>query len=562
MITPRLRRVAAMLAAGAAAGALLVACGSDDRADVDYLIDARVASYNVNTVDGHADGAVMALARVLPGFSIVGPEGQIIADRDIGRVTQERGTALTLRYEFAKDAAYSDGTAMTCDDLFLAATAMSGATKGFDASTNAGYGDIDRVDCAPGDKVATVVFKRGRDYGQWRELFGAGTLLPAHVVAKAAGVPNVVDPIRAGDTKAVAAIAKAWNTGFDLKPGTAIDEKKFPSAGPYRIASYTVDGGLELVANDKWWGAAPASGEVTVWPRGTNGEAALDGSRATVVDSGDLALGDRVSGVESATPVANRTSERDEAPLAVTQLVFAGKGVGADPLVRRALALCMPRDALARRFGANGITWNLRAASPADPLGPSLNAQYSRRYPRADVPRATSTLKRRGTGDRAHATVRIGYLAPSKENAEIVKTIADSCATAGLTVEDASSPELRIGELGRAYDALLTSDGTFAASSTASGFPEIFSLASGDPQNLSGFRNKQVTDAIGDLAGTVSDSARLPLLRTIETAAWDDLPTIPLFGTVRARESSNVSNLVPGLGSSGTGWNMDRWGTS
>ncbi|ALG84720.1 ABC transporter substrate-binding protein [Gordonia phthalatica] len=562
MIHPRLRRAAAIIAAGSAAGALLVACGSEDRADVDYIVDARVASYNVNTVEGHADGAIMALSRVLPGFAIVGPDGQIMADRDVGRVTEESGRSLTLRYEFDKAAVYSDGKPMTCDALFLAATAMSGTTKGFDAATHAGYEDIERVDCKPGDKVATVVFKRGRDYGQWRELFGAGTLLPPQVVAQAAGVPNVVDPIRSGDKKAIAAIAKAWNTGFALKPGAPVDQKKFPSAGPYRIDSYTVDGGLKLLANDKWWGAAPTSDEITVWPRGTNGESALDGSRATVIDTGELALADKLSGAESATVPTDRTTEREPAPLAVTQLVFASKGIGADRTIRRALASCMPRDVLARRFGANGVTWNLRSASPADPLGPSLNVQYGRRYPRTDLARAKRLLADRADAKKTPPTVRIGYLAKSTENAAIVKTIGDSCRPAGLTVEDASSPESTVAGLGVEFDAVLMSDGSFAASSTASGFPEVFSLASGDPLNLSGFGSKQVTDAIGELAGTVSDSARLPLLRTIETAAWDELPTIPLFGTVRARESNKVTGVVPGLGSSGTGWNMDRWGTA
>ncbi|EGD56044.1 ABC transporter substrate-binding protein [Gordonia neofelifaecis] len=565
MIRPRLRRAAALLAVGAAAGGLLVACGGDDRSDVDYLVDARVSSYNVNTVDGHADGALMALSRVLPGFNIVGPDGQIIADRDIGTVTPQPGGGLTLRYDFNPAAVYSDGTKLTCDDLFLAATAMSGTTPGFAAATNAGYRDIASVDCRPGESSATVAFAKGREYGQWNELFGAGTLLPAHVVARLAGVPNVVDPIRSGDKAAIAKIVKAWNTAFDMLPGAAIDEKTFVSAGPYRVESYSVDGGLKLIENDKWWGARPTSDTITVWPRGTDGDTALDGSKATVIDTADLALGDRVSGRASATTPVDRSTLRETAPLSVTQLVFEGRGVAADPLVRKALASCMPRDSLARRYGANGIVWNLRTASPSDPLGPSLNVQYGRRYPRSDVPRAKDLLSQRAvsdTGRRAKPTVRIGYLAKSPENADVVKMISDACTPAGFTIEDVSSPELSVNSLGTDVDALLLSDGSFAASSTASGFPEAFALYGGDPLNLSKFRNAQVSEAITALAATRSDSARLPLLRTIETVAWDELPTIPLYGTVRARESSLVTHVVPGLGVSGTGWNMDRWGVS
>ncbi|MGB6039521.1 MAG: ABC transporter substrate-binding protein, partial [Gordonia sp. (in: high G+C Gram-positive bacteria)] len=377
MIGPRLRRVVALSAVGAAAGAVLVACG-DDRSAIDYVIDARVSSYNANTVNGHADGSIMALSRVLPGFSIVGPDGQIIADRDVGTVTPKPGGAFTLRYEFTPAAAFSDGTPLACDDIVLAATALSGKTPGFDAATNAGYRNIATVDCKPGERGATVTFERGSDYSQWAALFGAGTLLPSRLVAKKAGVPNVVDPIRKGDKAAISKIAEAWNTGFALRPGTEIDEAAFPSSGPYKLSSYTVDGGLKLIANEKWWGVAPAAETVTVWPRGTNGKAALDGSKATVVDTEDLALGDSVAGRDAPSTPVNRTTLHDPAPLSVTQLMFASKGVAADPLVRRALASCMPRDTIARAYGASGQVWNLRTASPADPLGPALNVQYGR----------------------------------------------------------------------------------------------------------------------------------------------------------------------------------------
>ncbi len=549
-----------MLAVTAAAGALLTACGGDDRSDIDYLVDAGVRTYNANTRVGHADGTLMALTRVLPGFSIVGPDGQVIADRDIGTVAVEDGADLTLRYTFGPDAVYSDGVAMTCDDLLLAATALGGRVKGFDAATDAGYADIARVDCRPGDRSATVVFDRGRGYGQWNELFGAGTLLPAHVVARLAGVPNVVDPIRDGDKKALAKIAKAWNTGFSLTPGAPVDEKVFLSSGPYRIDGYSDDGGLTLVANDKWWGTAPAVDSITVWPRQARGKADIDGSRALVVDTADLTAADEALGRATATTPPDRTRMRDEPPLAVTQLVFAARGVGGDSLVRRALASCMPRDALARQYGANGVVWNLRTVSPADPLGPALNAQYGRRYPRSDVARARGLLAQRDDGARK-PRVRIGFPAPSREDAGIVSAIADACAPAGIDVVDASKPDISPGSLGDTVDALLMSDGGFAATSTASGFPEAFAFATGDPLNLSKFRNRSVTGAISELARTTSDSARLPLLRRIETATWDQLPTIPLFGTVRERGSSeSVTHVVPGLGASGTGWNMDRWG--
>lgn len=550
----------------AALAATLAACGDSTPDRVDYLVDARVDNYNVNTVDSYASGAVMALARVLPGFSYLGPDGQVVPDHDIGSVTVEEGPSLTLRYTFAREAVYSDGQPMTCDDLALAAAALGGKHRGFAAASNAGYRDIAQVDCTAGDKTAVVTFARGRDYAQWPALFGVGALLPAHVVARMAGEDDLVGALGSRDQARIGKIAEAWNTGFALTPGQEIDVDDFVSAGPYRLTRYTADGGLELTANDKWWAEAPATAHVTVWPRGTDADQAVSDGRIDVADTADLSIGDRVAGRATAelNGSENRTAEQDPRPLSVTQLVPAARGVLADPLVRRAFASCVPRDSLARRFGANGLVWSLRTVAPADSLSGALNEQFARRYPRADVRRTRALLEQRPTdenGRRAPVTVRMGYVGPDPVAQAVVAEIAASCDGAGLTVTDAGSPELTPGELGRSVDVLITNGPTgSAAAGTASGFPDAFQLFRGDPLNLSGFASARAAGAINDLSLTDIGSTRLPLIRTAESAAWDDLASIPLYGTVRAREHTGaVSRVVPGLARTGTGWNMDRW---
>lgn len=571
------RRIAmrtSVLGVSAALVATLAACGSSEPDRIDYLIDAQVRTYNANSVDGNAGGAVMALARVLPGFSYLGPDGQVVADRDIGTVTQEEGASLTLRYTFNQKAVYSDGHPMVCDDLMLAATAMSGRTPGFAPATTAGYRDIARIECTPGAREAVVTFARGRDYAQWQALFGVGTLLPSHVIARKAGVNDVVGAITRNDGAALRKLGEAWTSGFALAPTEKVDPSVFLSSGPYKVTAYTVADGLQLVSNDKWWGEAPPSPEVTVWPRGTDTEKALAAGRIDVVDTGDLTVADRVMGRAPAefSPSDNRAAAKDPRPLSVTQLVLSSKGVFANPTVRRAFASCVPRDSLARRFGANGVVWSMRTVAPADSLGSALNGQFGRRFPRADIQRTRALLAEAGgapTEDGAEepaaptkgATVRIGYVAPDPAGKAVVAAIASSCQAGGITVTDASSPELEVGALGKDVDVLLTNGATgTAAAGTASGFPTAYQLFGGDPLNLPNFRNPQVSGAIADLSLTTSDSARLPLVRSIENAAWDDVASIPLYGTVRARENTGaVGGVVPGLARTGTGWNMDRW---
>ncbi len=563
------RRLARRTGAAGLAVALVAtlgACGTGGKDRLDYLVDARVRTYNANTVDGYADGAVMALARVLPGFSYLGPDGQVVADRDIGTVTQEEGNSLTLKYTFNEKAVYSDGHPMVCDDLMLAASAMSGHVPGFTPATSAGYRDIARIDCTPGAREATVTFARGRDYAQWPALFGAGTLLPSHVVGRKAGVTDVVGAITGNDGPALRKLGEAWSTGFALDPATPIDPAVFLSAGPYKLSAYTVADGLRLVANDKWWGDAPAAPEITVWPRGTDGDRAVADGLIDVVDTADLSLADRVMGRAPTefTGAESRTAAKDPRPLSVTQLVLSQRGVFADAAVRRAFASCVPRDALARRFGANGLVWSLRTVAPADSLGSALNGQFARRYPRADLQRTRALLADRAAGEggrRPGVTVRIGYAAPDPVAAAAVAAITASCGTGGITVTDASTPDLQPGALGKDVDVLLTNGATgSAAAGTASGFPAAYQLFGGDPLNLPGYRNPEVSGAIADLSLTTSDSARLPLVRTAENAAWEAMVSIPLYGTVRAREHTGAAGgVVPGLARTGTGWNMDRW---
>lgn len=538
--------------------ATLTACGESRHDQIDYLVDAGVGNYNVNTVDGHASGAIMALARVLPGFSYFGPDGQVVADRDVGTVSVEEGPSLTLQYTFADKAVWSDGQPMVCDDLVLAATAMGGKVRGFTPATDAGYRDIAKIDCAAGERSATVTFARGRDYAPWPALFGVGSLLPAHVVARKAGVPNVVEAVEKQDRAALGKIAEAWNTGFALTPAGDVDAKDFPSAGPYRVSRYSRDGGLELVANDKWWGEKPVTGHLTVWPRGTDGGKAVEAGDVDVVDTADLNTGDQVMGRATGefTGQENRSGAKDPRPLSVTQLVLAGKGVLADQALRRAFAACIPRDALARRFGANGVVWSVRTVAPADSLGSAVNEQFARRYPRADLKRSRQLL-----AGKPRATVRLGYVAPDPVAKAVAAAIISECGTGGLTVVDASSDTVTPASLGTDVDVLLTNGATgFAAAGTASSFPTAYQLFAGDPLNLSGFRSPQASGAIADLSLTQSDSARLPLIRTAETAAWDALASIPLYGTVRAREHrGEMGQVIPGLALTGTGWNMDRW---
>ncbi len=168
---PRRAVVGITLAVVAAA---TLSCGAEEERvhSIGYAIDNTVTTYNANTVDGAASGARQAFTRVLPGFGYVAPSGYVVSDTDIGTATAVPGDPFTVQYRLSPDSVYSDGVPMSCDDLVLTWAAgsgrfsepdESGATVNvFDSSLRGGYADIERVECQPGSKEATVVFKGGR----------------------------------------------------------------------------------------------------------------------------------------------------------------------------------------------------------------------------------------------------------------------------------------------------------------------------------------------------------------------------------------------------------------
>ena len=124
-----------------------------------------------------------------------------------------------------------------------------------------------------------------------------------------------------------------------------------------------------------------------------------------------------------------------------------------------------------------------------------------------------------------------------------------------------SSPQFDISDLGKTADAVLVVNGTsFSAAGAADPSRDAYQLFDGDPLDINDFDDQAVSDAIAARSVGALGSEHLGLVRTIEGAAWADVPSIPLFAAPRVRRwNDRVDNVVAGLGRNGTGWNMDRW---
>ncbi|MGB1225759.1 MAG: ABC transporter substrate-binding protein [Mycobacterium sp.] len=543
-----LRRTALLSAVLALVGSLGLTACSDGVADsVDFAVDGNLISYNTNTVAGAASGGPQAFARVLTGFSYHGPQGQIVGDHDFGSISVVGRTPLVLDYEINADAVYSDGKPITCDDMVLAWASQSGRFPRFDAANRAGYADIAAIDCEPGQKRARVSFAPDRAFTDYGQLFAATSMMPAHVIADVLGLGDggVTTALLKNDGPIVDRIAMVWNTTWNLKPD--LDIKRFPSSGPYKLDSVTTEGAVVLVANEQWWGTQPVTDKVTVWPRSSDMQDRVNEGDYDVVDIASGSLG---------TLNLPEGYVRTDAPSAgVEQLIFAPAGPLAEVPARRALALCTPRDVIARNADAPIFNSRLNPATE-DAYGAAEITPEAGQFAVADPEGSRAALNDQPL------TVRIGYQTPNARLAATVGAIAKSCAPAGISVEDVASET--VGPLALSnneIDVLIASTGGAAGSgSSGSSVMDSYSLHSGNGNNLPRYANERIDGIIATVA-VISDPKELArLLGEAGPILWADMPTLPLY---RQQRTLLTSAMMFGVSSNptrwGAGWNMDRW---
>lgn len=529
------------------AGPALASCADQAADSVDYAVDGALVSYNTNTVAGAASGGPQAFARALTGFTYHGPEGQIVGDHDFGTTNLVGRNPLVLDYEIKPEAVYSDGKPVTCDDMVLAWAAQSGRFPAFDAASRAGYTDIATVECVPGQKKARVSFAQDRPFTDYGQLFTATSLMPAHVLADELGLGDggVTRALLDNDGPVVERIAAAWNTVWDLTPD--LDLARFPSSGPYKLDSVSADGSVVLVANDKWWGTMPITGRVVVHPRSSDMQDRVDEGAYDVVDIASGSLG--------TLNLPDDYQRSESASAGVEQLLFAPQGPLAAVPARRAVALCTPRDVIARNAEVPVVNSRLNTATE-DAYGAAETTPEAGEFAVANPDAARAALGGQPL------TVRMGYQTPNARLAALVGAIARSCAPAGITVEDVAGADtgplaLRNNEI----DVLVASTGGAAGSgSSGSSAVDAYTLHSANGNNLPRYANERIDGIISTIA-VINDPKEIArLLAEAAPILWGDMPTLPLYRQQRTLvTSTNMFAVSANPTRWGAGWNMDRW---
>ncbi|WP_018118795.1 ABC transporter substrate-binding protein [Corynebacterium mastitidis] len=528
----RFRRAALRVVGGVTAATMawaVAACGTQQEEDVPqaattdypaYLLSGPLLTSNAGTTLGASSNAQALSARVYPGVYTPGPAGQMIPNTDLATAQVLPGENRQVVYSIAEDARFSDGVEITCTDFLLAYKA--GDMAELFGSYLPLMEQVQSLDCTPGAKTFTVVFEKKMG-GRWRSLFGPGEVLPAHSIARKAGMSQqqLTSALVSNDRPALADLARVWREGYNLD---AFDPELQVSAGPYRIEKVGDKGEVVLARNDSYYGDAAALERLTVWPGSVDGERLSTATRIAVAD----VSGGNKRWIKSAE--RDRPYDLYSEPGALTDtLVLGSDGVFATKEARGQFAACVDQAAVAQASSSvSGVEVAPTAAhvvSATDPMRHQL-ADIADPHLGVDVGIAEAL---RGS------TVRIGYMGPDQRKAEMVEAVRASCEPAGITVVDASAEGGDMATLaGIAAPGMDTMDAVLRA-----------------------------VDPAAEYGAMELENTETPALRGAEEQLWDEVTAVPLAAQPRSfAVDPQVSNVNVYTGLAGIGWNMDRWQTS
>ena len=562
----RTSRRSAVLVTGLAATLALAACstgGTDDPSSSDSSaaepqtqdITITVAheqefnAYNNGTSADNATKNTVVLNQVLTTFWEFGPDGTVVPNEEFGTYEKTSDDPLTVEYTINPDAVWSDGEPIDCDDVVLDWAANSGTYEGFDPAATTGYDLMEKPTCEDGDKDFTIVYTD--TYSDW--IAGVSGILPAHVAEQQSGVEDIIAAVEADDTASLQKVADFWNTGWRFNPGE-IDPEITPSSGPYKLGAWEPGQSITLEANDKYWGTPPIAGKVVV--RFIEQE-----SQAQALQNGDIQIAepqpnpDVISQLEA---VGDQITVTQGDEFTYEHLDFNFAGAMADANLRKAFALCVPRDqivdSLIKPVNANAEIAQSRFVYAFQPAYEDVASSIQGgEYDKADVAAAKALVDEAGA---AGTVVRIGYQTPNQRRTNEVDLIRASCNQAGFDVQDAGQEDFfEAGLAGGNFDVALFA---WSGSPLISGNSSIFTTGGG--QNNGKYSNPEIDELLPKLDVTPDPDEQVELIKEIETILWEDLATIPLFyfpGVVAY--DNTIENVTFQPSQSQVTWNMHKW---
>lgn len=512
-----------------------------------YMVNSQLATTNAGTAFGSTTSAAQLSTRLYPGLFVPGPSGQLIPNADLVETEKLPPAAdsdqESVRLTLADDATFSDGAPVTCDDYLLAYTAGTHPVEF--ASHMPLMNDIADIECAPHSKAFTLTFYKDQGH-RWRQMFGPGTVMPAHALAQKTdmSMEDLNAALHAEDMAALQPVAELWRYGFSTAKDD-FDPELQVSYGPFTAEKVGDSGEVFLKANEQYRGDKPALDRLVVWPSSADAQELADKGVLKVADSATAAPGwlsgnagedaesaegkdlDNDSAGEDSAGADNKEFETTpKVGLQTDTLTLSQAGIFAEPSARKAFAACVDQAALAHKSseisGVDVPPAYVRTVSVQDPVAQTLGS-VAKDHEGTDMAAA---------GQLNGTTIKVGYVGPDKRYQAMVEALRASCEPAGITIEDAADEQL-------------------------SQFYLNPNPETGEP-TIDAFLGP--VDPLTEYSAADSSIKNSVQLKEQEEQLWDSVPSIPVAAQPRVFiVHRDVEGVLPYTGISGIGWNMDRW---
>lgn len=512
-----------------------------------YMVNSQLATTNAGTAFGSTTSAAQLSTRLYPGLFVPGPSGQLIPNADLVETEKLPPAAdsdqESVRLTLADDATFSDGAPVTCDDYLLAYTAGTHPVEF--ASHMPLMNDIADIECAPHSKAFTLTFYKDQGH-RWRQMFGPGTVMPAHALAQKTdmSMEDLNAALHADDMVALQPVAELWRYGFSTAKDD-FDPELQVSYGPFTAEKVGDSGEVFLKANEQYRGDKPALDRLVVWPSSADAQELADKGVLKVADSATAAPGwlsgnagedaesaegkdldNDSAGEDSAGADNNEFETTTKVGLQTDTLTLSQAGIFAEPSARKAFAACVDQAALAHKSseisGVDVPPAYVRTVSVQDPVAQTLGS-VAKDHEGTDMAAA---------GQLNGTTIKVGYVGPDKRYQAMVEALRASCEPAGITIEDAADEQL-------------------------SQFYLNPNPETGEP-TIDAFLGP--VDPLTEYSAADSSIKNSVQLKEQEEQLWDSVPSIPIAAQPRVFiVHRDVEGVLPYTGISGIGWNMDRW---
>ena len=536
-------------------------------------------STNSASATGNLDinGKVNYLTR--GGFYYVSDSYEVVPDTSFGTYEVTSEDPLEVTYTLNDGLKWSDGEAITTDDLIFGWAATSGvfddATLDEEGNVTSGTQYFQYAGSTEGVNTSTIkdvaddklslTLAYDTPFVDWNIV---GLIdQPVHVVAEKAGVDqaelidailntprgDAANPVAANET--IKAAADFWNTGFDMTSLPSDDPSLYLSSGPWIIDSWEPTQSMTLKTNPEYTGDLKPQFDTMVIRFIGDPQA-----QVTALQNGEVDLivpqasGDTLEALNAIDGI--EVLEGSQLSYDHLDLTFAG--VFADQNVREAFLKTIPRqqliDTLIKPVVADAEVLNSQLFIPAQAsYEDAVAANGSDAYGDVDIEGAKALLAG------ATPTVRLMYNINNPNRVAAFEAIQASAAQAGFTVEDVGREDWG-SQLGTdIYDAVIF--GWISPGVGNGTIPQIFASFGGS--NFNQYANATVDEIAQTIPVTLDLDEIDKLTIEADTELFKDAYGLPLFqGPGLEAHTDRLQGITFMGNQTGPLWNFWEWTVS